>query len=79
MGLADKCGLLRVFSLGRMVVAAPSDRKGRRSRRARQPMARTAATVWATKEREPPAEAQRLSRAQLVAPPAADLLLPRET
>lgn len=38
-----------------------------------------AATVWATKEREPPAEAQRLSRAQLVAPPAADQLLPRET
>lgn len=38
MGLADKCGLPRVFSLGGMVVAAPSNRKDR-SRRARQPMA----------------------------------------
>lgn len=40
MGLVGKCGLPRVFSLGRMVVAAPSDMKDR-SRRARQPMVGT--------------------------------------
>lgn len=38
VGLVGKCRLPRVFSPDRIVVAAPSDRKGR-SRRARQPMA----------------------------------------
>lgn len=39
MGLVDKCRLPRVFSLGRMVVAVPSDRK-LRNRRVPQPMVR---------------------------------------
>lgn len=37
--MVGKLRLLRVSDLDRIVVAAPSDRKGR-SRRARQPMAR---------------------------------------
>lgn len=76
--LVDKCGLPRVFSLGRMVVAAPSDRKGR-SRRAQQPMAQDSSHSVGGQRKRATRRKALLSQAQLVAPPAADQLLPRET